>query len=410
MRFAFESARKDLARWFQDKSSFLIWLGIPFLIGGLLTSMMDGGDGGKPQGTLFIADLDDGLLSGLVAGAFGQGELGELIVVETVSVEEGTERIENGEGSGFLIIPEGFTDAFINDEPVTLTLKTNPSQTILPGIIQDITEVLLDAGFYAQQLLGDEISEIMDSDFSGDAADLFVAGISVQIQDKIDAVAPKVFPPVIDIEVVEPPPTEPQPNYALLFLPGIVLMAILFTANSLAVDFWQERESGTLRRLVSVPGQLLAFVVGKSMAAGVVLGAISLITLSAGFAYHGIAWSKLPLSVIWVTLGGVGLFAWFSALAMLFPNQKAASLVITIMLFPLLMAGGSFFPFAALPEWIQTIGRASPNGFIVDRLGNELASATPWSIDLTSWLIVVAMLASGFLLCSWRLGTGFARR
>mgnify|MGYP001823421921 CR=1 FL=1 len=142
MRFAFESARKDLARWFQDKSSFLIWLGIPFLIGGLLTSMMDGGDGGKPQGTLFIADLDDGLLSGLVAGAFGQGELGELIVVETVSVEEGTERIENGEGSGFLIIPEGFTDAFINDEPVTLTLKTNPSQTILPGIIRDITEAV----------------------------------------------------------------------------------------------------------------------------------------------------------------------------------------------------------------------------------------------------------------------------
>ena len=33
--------------------------------------------------------------------------------------------------------------------PVTLTLRTNPSQTILPGIIQNVTEILLDAGFYA---------------------------------------------------------------------------------------------------------------------------------------------------------------------------------------------------------------------------------------------------------------------
>ena len=44
---------------------------------------------------------------------------------------------------------------------------------LLLTIIEDVTEVLLDAGFYAQQLLGNEIGEIMDSDFSGEAADLF---------------------------------------------------------------------------------------------------------------------------------------------------------------------------------------------------------------------------------------------
>lgn len=410
MRFALDSAHKDLRRWWQDKTAILLFLGVPFLIGGLITAMMDGNSGGKPQGTLLIADLDDGLLSGVVAGAFGQGELGELIVVETVSVEEGAERIEAGEASGFLTIPEGFTDAFINDEPVTLTLKTNPSQFILPGIIQDVTEILLDLGFYAQQLLGDELKEIMDSDFEGEAADLFVASISVDIQDKIDAVGPKIFPPVLDVEIVDPPPSEPVPDFALLFLPGIVLMAVLFASNSLAADFWVERESGTLRRLVSTPGRLFAFVLGKAMAAGVVMGCIVLIAFSVGFAYHEVAWVKLPSAVVWVTLGGVGLFAWFAALAMLFPNQKTASLITTILLFPLLMAGGSFFPFAALPEWIQTIGKMAPNGFIVDRVGQELVAATSWTYSVDSWLILLGMLISGFLLCSWRLGAGFARR
>ena len=410
MRFVVASFQKDLARWWQDRTAVLIWLGIPFLIGGLITSMIDGGDGGKPTGTLLIANLDDGMLGGLVAGAFGQGGLGELIVVESVSVEEGTRRIEAGEASGFLTIPEGFTDAFINATPVTLTLKTNPAQTILPGIIQDVTEILLDFGFYAQQLLGDELQEIMDADIEGVPGDLFVADISVQIQDKIEAVGPKVFPPIIDVEIVEPPPSEPPRDIALLFLPGIVMMAALFTVNSLAGDFWTERDTGTLRRLVSVPGKLAAFVTGKAMAAGTVVAIIVTLALVAGFAYHGVAWSKLPSSVIWVTAAGIGLFAWFAALQMLFSNQKAASLVTSILLFPLLMAGGSFFPLAALPEWMQAIGRLAPNGFVADRLTTELESATAWTFDPKSWLIVLAMIVSGFALCSWRLGAGFARR
>ena len=95
---------------------------------------------------------------------------------------------------------------------------------------------------------------------------------------------------------------------------------------------------------------------------------------------------------------------------MLFPNRKAAALVTTILLFPLMMAGGSFFPFAALPEWLQDLGRMVPNGFVVDRLSTALSSASAWSYDAQSWLVLAGMLISGFVLCSWRLGAGFARR
>jgi ABC-type multidrug transport system permease subunit len=254
------------------------------------------------------------------------------------------------------------------------------------------------------------MGQIKDAGFEGSPSDLFVADISVKIQNKIEAVGPKLFPPVIDIEIVEPPPARPQRNIALLFLPGIVLMAALFTVNSLASDFWAERDAGTLRRLVSAPNQLAAFVIGKAVAAGTVLAVIVTLTLIAGFTYHGIAWAKLPSAVVWVTVSGVGLFAWFAALQMLFSTQKAATLVSSIMLFPLLMAGGSFFPLAALPEWMQSIGRMAPNGFVADRLTTELESASAWTYDVNSWLIVVAMVVSGFLLCSWRLRAGFARR
>jgi ABC-type Na+ efflux pump permease subunit len=410
MSFVVASFKKDIARWRQDWLSILIWLAIPFLMGGLITAMVDRGDDGGPLGTLLIADEDDTLLSGFVAGAFAQDQFSDLLGVQKVSIEEGTELILAGEASAFLTIPEGFQDAFLNDTPVTLTLKTNPSQTILPGIIQDVTEIILDLGFYAQAMFGPELARIREGELLDQPADLFTADIAVQIQHKMEKLGPMLSPPLLDVEIVEPPPAEPQPDIALLFLPGIVMMALLFSANGLSSDYWKERETGTLRRLASTPGLLGRFILGKALAAAVIVAFLGGTTLALGFLYHDIVWSKFPSSMAWIVVAGVGFFAWFSALQMLFSDQRGASLISTILLFPLMMMGGSFFPLDVLPTWIAAIGRLSPNGFVVDRLTTELTSASVWTFDVKSWAIVIAMTFSGLAICSWRLRSGFARK
>ncbi len=409
MSFLFATFRKDIARWRQDYVAILIWLGIPFMIGGLITAMVDGDDNGGPMGTLLIADLDDTLASGFVAAAFGRDELASLLSTQLVTAEEGTTLIEAGDASGFLTIPPGFQDALLNDTPVTLTLKTNPSQTILPKIIEDITGVLLDAGFYLQAGFGAEIAEISNSNDLSVPSGIVVSGIAVRIQEKAERLAPMLSPPLLDLTVIAPPPEEPQPDYALLFLPGVVLMALMFSSQGLSADYWAERDSGTLRRLVSTPGLLSRFVLGKAFAAGVVMALIGGATLLMGFLYHDLMWNKFLPSIVWVTFSGIGLFAWFSALQMLLPTSKAANLFTTILVFPLLMMGGSFFPMEALPDWLAAIGRLSPNGFVVDRLSRELTSAGSWTFDAKAWSVVASMTLSGLMVCSWRLQTGFAR-
>jgi len=405
MSFALTSFKKDISRWRQDVMSVLIWISIPLMIGGLITSLI--GSDVKPHGVLLMVDQDESLLSGFVAGAYSSGELGELISVEKTTLEDGTERINEGDASGLLVIPEGFGAALLNSEPVTLTLKTNPSQTILPGIISNVTEILLDAGFYAHQLFGDEINTM--TSMSDNPPDALVAAMAVTIQNKIESVAPQLFPPIIDVEIVEPPPKEPTPPLALLFLPGMILMAVMFSANGVASDWWRERQQGTLRRLVYAPGQLGAFVVGKALAAAVIIGMVGGLTLIIGFFYHDVSLSKLPSSLLWVALSGVALFSWFAVLQMSFGSQKTASVISSMLLFPLLMAGGSFFPLAVLPGWIAVIGRASPNGFVADRLTAEVTASSAWSIAFSDWLIVLAAAAAGLTVCAWRLRSGFAR-
>jgi len=410
MHFAIASFRKDIARWQQERNSFLIWLAIPLMIGGLLTVMTSGGANGGPSGTLLIDDQDDTLISGFVAGAFTQDQMGDLFVVQQVTAEEGKALMEAGEASGFLTIPTGFQDAFLNDTPVTLSLKTNPSQVILPGIIENVTEVLLDAGFYLQAMFGKELKKIQGSDDADGPSNAFVSEVAVDINEKMQTLSESLTPLILDLEIVEPPPEEPRPDIGLLFLPGIVLMALLFTSQGTSADYWRERENGTLRRLVSTPGLLNQFVFGKALASAVIIAAIAGITMVLGFLYHDIAWSKFLPSMLFVVSAGVGFFAWFAALQMLFSSQKGASLLTMILLFPLMMMGGSFFPLDALPGWLASIGRMSPNGFVADRFTTELTSATAWSYDLKSWAIVFAMTMSGLAVSSWRLKTGFARR
>ena len=195
-----------------------------------------------------------------------------------------------------------------------------------------------------------------------------------------------------------------------MFLPGIILMAVMFAANGLAADFWAEREAGTLRRVVSSPGNLGAFLLGKGAAAAVIIAFVAGITLVLGFVYHGLDWLELPSSLLWIALSGVALFAWFGALQMLFSNRRAAGVVSMVIVFPLLMAGGSFFPLAVMPGWMAAIGRLSPNGFVGERLATELTTTGAFSIGIANWAGVLLAAALGLATCAWRLRAGFARR
>ena len=405
MSFALSSFRKDIARWRQDYMAILIWIAIPLMLGGLITILM--GSDVRPSGKLLLVDEDETFFSELIVSAYSAGELGEFITVEKTTYDDGLARVNAGEASGLLVIPDGFAAAFLESEPVTLTLRTNPSQTILPGIIRNVTEILLDAGFYAHQLFSDEIETL--TSMSDDPTDAQVAAVAVAIQNKMETLAPQLFPPVISIEIVEPPDEEPGPPLALLFMPGVIMMAVVFSANGLAADFWRERDKGTLRRIVLAPALLGEFLTGKALAAGLVIAIVAGLTLFLGFLYHGIGWAHFPVSLAWLVVSGVALFAWFSVLQMMFSNQRIAGIVSTLLVFPLLMAGGSFFPLAVLPGWIAAIGRASPNGFMADRLTTEITSLGAGAIDSTSWLIVLAGAVAGLLVCAWRLRSGFAR-
>ena len=76
--------------------------------------------------------------------------------------------------------------------------------------------------------------------------------------------------------------------------------------------------------------------------------------------------------------------------------------------FPLLMIGGSFFPFEIMPDWLASVGRWTPNGWALEQLKAILAGGVDMG-GLSAAFIGLAVLgAVAFVLSSRSLRRGFA--
>jgi ABC-type Na+ efflux pump permease subunit len=375
MRFLSTATAKDLRRILRDPASLVISIVIPLVIGTLIR-LASGGDGSTPTAKLLVADNDGTLAGQALVSAFGQGQLNNLIDMEKVDEAEGRRRMDDGEASGLLIIPEGFSDAVLKRDPVVLQLVTNPAQPILPGILEETLQSLVDAVNGLQGILQNTAGPLLDQlgDIEGTPPDALVAQLGVAVNSVVRRAEPYLLPPAIKVEEIAPE-TEPARSFGEIFFPSMFFLAIIFAAQGLSDDFWKERLQGTLRRNLAAPVHLSTLLAGKLLAGTAVLGTVSLIALTAGRWALGIPFHNIPFAVAWATVSGVFMLLLFTLIQILAGSQRGGNLLSNGLLFPLIMVGGAFFPFDLMPDWMAAIGRRTPNGLALYRF-RELVDGT----------------------------------
>lgn len=397
MRFVLATARKDLLRIRRDWPALLLWIGIPLMVGALLVLMFGGEDAG-PHGTLLVVDEDGSLAGRFVTGAFQQGALAEIVDVEPVDLEEGRERIEAGDASGLLVIPEGFGQAVLDGEPARLELVTNPAQTIVPGILEETLDIALEAAEVLRQLFDQPLDRIVaGSGADGFPADSAVASISTAFNRAAEDASAWLFPPPITIETVTTGDEESF-DFARAFFPGMLILALLFMAAGLAADVWSERRQGTLRRAVSAPRGAGAILAGKWLAGAAALGVVAAVGLAAGRWLFSIEVALPVVAWAWMVLTGTALLALFTLVQLFARSEKTGNVLANALTLPLAMLGGSFFPFEAMPEWMVPIGQATPNGYALMRLRSILEGAVdPAVLALSAAVAVGVIVVLGWL-------------
>ena len=273
--------------------------------------------------------------------------------------------------------------------------------------------MLVDAAFYLQRLAGGPLAVFSTGPPDGAATfpDGLIATTSVEINTLAGTVSDYLFPPRLDVVVeVEEPEGRGNNEIGPLFFQSMFFLAILFLAQGMSDDLWVEKRQGTLPRALTTQHGVASLLAGKLLAAFVLLAAMSVLALAAGAAVYGFAAARILPAALWATGSGLGLLVLFTLLQLFATSQKAGGLLSTLVLFPLMMIGGSFFPLEAMPDWLAAIGRRLPNGFALEQFKAILGGGASAAGLVPAVAGLLALLAVGVWLAGRRLRGGFLAR
>jgi ABC-type multidrug transport system permease subunit len=135
----------------------------------------------------------------------------------------------------------------------------------------------------------------------------------------------------------------------------------------------------------------------------------SVLAIVAGALFVGVPIATMPLAVVWGMFSGAALLGGMMLIQLHARSQRAGSVITFALTFPLMMIGGSFFPFEIMPKTLATIGRLTPNGWALQQMKTIVArEAEPGSLALAfGGLVVVGAVL--FALSGRRLRSGFAQ-
>jgi ABC-2 type transport system permease protein len=379
MRRILAMVRKDLLRRLRSPLGTVVLILFPLLFA-LIIGVVFGsqGESGVPTVELLVEDRDESLLGMMILGAFSSEQMADIFEVEEVG-EEGAARMEKGEASALLRIPDEATENLIEGEPIVFELVRNPAQGILPEIAEQTLTVIvdvLDAGSRVLRGPLDELAPLLDSEEG--PSDATVTAISVGMNQLMSKAGELVFPPVITFETEtasRPPPEDAAASgesaeedeedmdlRALIFLmmlPGISVYALFLLGDLAMRDIVHEGRTGTLRRQLAGPLPARELVLAKALQTAV-LAAICLTLLSlVGWLVLDDpvdlpAFALLSLALVLAVTGAAALVYGVSR-----TDQQGSTLAGVLYLI-LGMAGGSFFPIGQLPEFFSRIAVYSP--------------------------------------------------
>lgn len=182
---------------------------------------------------------------------------------------------------------------------------------------------------------------------------------------------------------------------------GFTVWFILFMTFGSAGGILEEREQGTLRRLLVAPLSRGTIMSGKVV--GIVLAASvqALILVGVGALAFGVPWGRDPLAVFVVlesyVLAGTGLAVLVSALVRTRDQLSGLSPLIST---GLAMLGGCLWPIEVVAPFMQTIAKFTPTGWAVMGLTDVVARNQGMEAAVVPSLVLLGFAAVSLLLGS----------
>ncbi len=156
-------------------------------------------------------------------------------------------------------------------------------------------------------------------------------------------------------------------NFEQFMFPGILAMAVLFTAIFSAVSIVWDREFGFLKEVLVAPVSRVAVALGK-LAGG---STVALFQGSLVLLFAPLLGIKLTVGQI-INLLGLMLMmaAMMSAMGILIAARQRSmegfQVIMNFLMLPMFFLSGAFFPLEGVPVWMEFLSRINPVTYGVD--------------------------------------------
>ncbi len=298
-------------------------------------------------------------------------ETGMMQLSAASSLDEIRDKIQKGELSGGIIIPENFTQNLLSGKQGDITIVTDQSNPQMSSIMQAVMSKTIEA-------LGTQWAMLnLNKTYN------------ISMSQTIAVIQP------YEVHFAGVVPGEP--NYFQFVAPGIISMVVmmsLMTGLPHAISY--EKDVGTLDGMLVAPINRLSIILGKVMAQtvrGIIQASIVFVlaVILFGVTVYGSILLVIALILLTVfSFVGLGIL-----ITSFMDKEETANMVMMTLMFPMLFLSGVFFPIQQMPDFMQTIAYLLPLTYAASALRKVMVLGA----DISAVGIeIVILLAFGIIL------------
>jgi ABC-2 type transport system permease protein len=344
-------AAKDARQRLRDRSLFLFALALPFGLAFILSQVLGGVTGDSETFRYVVVDQDRGpVAAGFTDQFLPAVQSGGAIAIRTAgSVDEARRLVDEGEVAAAFVVPAGFSAAVQSGAPVTLE------------VIGDV-----DAPF------GVQVAQALADAYTADLAAirLSLAATAANGTTVDQAMQERAAAVPIPVELVDAATSERELDAATFTSAGMAVFFLFFSVQFGVSGLLEERQNGTMARLLAAPIRPIAIFGGKllvSFAVGVV--SLSLLAVATS-AFLGASWGDpagVAVLVVTGTLAATGLMALVGSLARTAEQAGNWQSIVAVVLGTL---GGSFFPVGQIGGALGVLSYFTPHRWFLQGLSD----------------------------------------
>lgn len=369
MRDAWTIATKDLRRRIRDRTAILVALVLPLGLAYIFSLTLGDVETRGFEATYAVVNRDTGGHLPEEFTALLEG-LDFVTLREASSASEADSLASDGEIDAAVVFPEGFTDGVEAGGGGEITVIGAPEAAI-------------------SALVADSLATSFASNLDAIGLSVAAAGPGSPIDDQLVARAQAVPP---GAEIRSAGADDRAVSQSTFFAIGMAVFFLFFAVEFGVRGLLEEREGGTLSRLLVAPISPSSVIGGKALASLVVgLVSTSLLVVATTWLLDA-SWGD-PVGVVLLVICGVLAAVGVTALvATLATTTAQAGAFVSIVAVVGGLLGGTFFPISQA-GFLGTIRFLSPQGWLMEGFQELAYGGGLWDVvwPLTGVLVIAAV-------------------